>query len=129
MNSVREHNFNDVSWHPRGEAALIAGDFGTAMRYEKIDHSITIVNGTGSILGRDMSVVEWRSAGDYAYFAAKDGEVWRFSEGTGFMSLGNNANSEITGISCHMNYDLCVVSTLSSGLGVIGATHNLTWIS
>ena len=129
LNSAREHDFNDVSWHPRSEAALIAGDFGTAMRYEKIDHSVTIVNGTGAILGRDLSVVEWRSAGDYAYFAAKDGEVWRFSEGTGFMSLGNNANSEITGISCHMNYDICVVSTLSSGLGVIGATHNLTWIS
>ena len=28
-----------------------------------------------------------------------------------------------------MNYDLCVVSTISSGLGVIGPTHNITWIS
>jgi hypothetical protein len=28
-----------------------------------------------------------------------------------------------------MNYDLCVVSTISSGLGVIGQAHNLSWIS
>ena len=129
LNSARDNDFNDVSWHPRSEAALIAGDFGTAMRYEKIDHSVTIVNGTGAILGRDMSSVEWRSAGDYAYFGGKDGSLWRFSEGTGFVNLGNDADSEITGISCHMNYDLCVVSTISSGLGVIGQAHNISWIS
>tara|TARA_B100000927_G_scaffold114602_1_gene92739 strand:- start:1116 stop:2312 length:1197 start_codon:yes stop_codon:yes gene_type:complete len=129
LNSARNDDFNDVAWHPRGEAALIAGDFGTAMRYEKIDHSITIVNGTGAILGRDMSAVEWRTSGDYAYFGGKDGSVWRFSEGTGFLNLGNDANSAITGISCHGNYDLCVVSSISNGLGVIGPTHNVTWIS
>ena len=129
LNSARDYDFNDISWHPRSEAALIAGDFGTAMRYEKVDHSVTIVNGTGAILGRDMSSVEWRSAGDYAYFGSKDGSIWRFSEGTGFMNLGNEADSEITGISCHMNYDLCVVSTISSGLGVIGQAHNISWIS
>ncbi len=129
LNSARDRDFNDVSWHPRSEAALIAGDFGTAMRYEKADHSITIVNGTGAILGRDMSSVEWRSSGDYAYFGGKDGSIWRFSEGTGFMNLGNDADSEISGISCHMNYDLCVVSTISSGLGVIGQAHNISWIS
>ena len=70
LNSARDNNLNDVAWHPRGEAALIAGDFGTALRYEKIDHSVTIVNGTGAILGRDMSAVAWRSAGDYATLAA-----------------------------------------------------------
>jgi len=129
LNSARDYDFNDVSWHPRSEAALIAGDFGTAMRYERVDHSVTTVNGTGAILGRDMSSVEWRSAGDYAYFGGKDGSIWRFSEGTGFMNLGNDADSEITGISCHVNYDLCVVSTISSGLGVIGQSHNISWIS
>ena len=35
LNSARDHDFNDVSWHLGVEAALIAGDFGTAMRYEK----------------------------------------------------------------------------------------------
>ena len=54
LNSAREHDFNDVSWHPRSEAALIAGDFGTAMRYEKIDHSVTM-SMVRSNFGRDMS--------------------------------------------------------------------------
>ena len=128
LNSGRQNNFNDVAWHPRGEAALIAGDLGTAMRYEKIDHGITVVNGTGAILGRNMTSVDWRSAGDYSYFGAEDGSLWRFSEGTGFM-LVDSVNSEITGISCHKNYDICVVSTLSDGLGVIGQTHNISWLS
>ena len=128
LNSGRQSNFNDIAWHPRGEAALIAGDLGTAMRYEKIDHGITVVNGTGAILGRNMTSVDWRSAGDYSYFGAEDGSLWRFSEGTGFM-LVDSVNSEITGISCHKSYDICVVSTLSDGLGVIGQTHNITWLS
>ena len=129
LNSGRINDLNDVSWHPRGEAALIAGDLGTALRYEKIDHGITLVNGTGSVVGRNLTVVEWRSAGDYAYFGSEDGEIWRFSEGTGFTSIGNDANSMITDISCQRNYDICVVSTLSDGIGVIGQNHNLTWIS
>lgn len=128
LNSGRQNNFNDIAWHPRGEAALIAGDLGTAMRYEKIDHGITVVNGTGAILGRNMTSVDWRSAGDYSYFGAQDGSLWRFSEGTGFM-LVDSVNSEITGISCHKSYDICVVSTLADGLGVIGQTHNISWLS
>ena len=27
LNSARSEDFSDVAWHPRGEAALIAGDF------------------------------------------------------------------------------------------------------
>lgn len=128
LNSGRQNHFNDVAWHPRGEAALIAGDLGTAMRYEKVDHGITVVNGTGAVLGRNLTSVDWRSAGDYSYFGAEDGSLWRFSEGTGFLLI-DTVNSEITGISCHKNYDMCVVSTLADGLGVIGQTHNITWLS
>jgi len=129
LNSGRTNDLNKVAWHPRGEAALIAGDFGTALRYEVIDHGITVVNGTGTVLGRNLTSVEWRSAGDYAYFGSEDGALWRFSEGTGFVPLNNDVDSIITGISCHKNYDLCVVSSLADGLGVIGRTHNLSWIS
>ncbi len=128
LNSGRQNHFNDVAWHPRGEAALIAGDLGTAMRYEKVDHGITVVNGTGAVLGRNLTSVDWRSAGDYSYFGAEDGSLWRFSEGTGFLLL-DTVNSEITGIACHKNYDMCVVSTLADGLGVIGQTHNISWLS
>ena len=127
--SGRDVDLNDISWHPRGQAALIAGDLGIALRYETSDNSVTLVNGTGSIIGHNLTTVEWRQAGDYAYFGAEDGGVWKFAEGIGFVALDDSRNSTITGISCHRNIDSCVMSTLQDGLAVIGPTHNLTWLS
>ena len=129
LNTGRTVSLNDVAWHPRGQAALIAGDKGVALRYETSNHGVTLVNGTGSIIGRDLSTVEWRQAGDYAYFGAEDGGVWRFAEGIGFIALDGSKNSSITGISCHRNFDVCVMSTLDDGLAVIGSTHNISWLS
>ena len=129
LNTARTVSLNDVSWHPRGQAALIAGDMGVALRYETSNHAVTLVNGTGEIIGRDLSTVEWRSAGDYAYFGAEDGGVWKFAEGIGFVALDDSRNSSITGISCHRNLDVCVMSTLDDGIAVIGSTHNITWLS
>lgn len=129
LNTGRTVSLNDVSWHPRGQAALIAGDMGVALRYETSNHAVTLVNGTGEIIGRDLSAVEWRSAGDYAYFGAEDGGLWKFAEGIGFVALDDPRSSSITGISCHRNIDICVVSTLDDGIAVIGPTHNVTWIS
>ena len=60
LNTGRTVSLNDVSWHPRGQAALIAGDMGVALRYETSNHGITLVNGTGEIIGRELSTVEWR---------------------------------------------------------------------
>jgi hypothetical protein len=127
--SGRDVDLNDISWHPRGQAALIAGDLGIALRYETSDNSVTLVNGTGSIIGHNLTTVEWRHAGDYAYFGAQGGGVWKFAEGIGFVALDDSRNSTITGISCHRNIDSCVMSTLEDGLAVIGPTHNLTWLS
>ena len=33
IDSSRSARFNDVSWHPNGQTALIAGDLGAALRY------------------------------------------------------------------------------------------------
>ena len=129
LNTARTVSLNDVSWHPRGQAALIAGDTGVALRYETSNHGVTLVNGTGEIIGRDLSTVEWRQAGDYAYFGAEDGGVWKFAEGIGFVALDNSKNSSITGISCHRNIDACVMTTLDNGIAVIGPTHNISWLS
>jgi hypothetical protein len=129
LNTARTVSLNDVAWHPRGQAALIAGDMGVALRYETSNHAVTLVNGTGEIIGRDLSTVEWRSAGDYAYFGAEDGGVWKFAEGIGFVALDDSRNSSITGIACHRNLDVCVMSTLDDGIAVIGSTHNITWLS
>jgi hypothetical protein len=39
-----------------------------------------------------MTAVEWRPAGDYAYFGGSDGSIWKFSEGSG-MALSNQGHS------------------------------------
>ena len=57
-------DLNDVSWHPRGQSADCR--FWVALRYKVKDYGVTVVNGTGAILGFDLSSVQWRSAGDFA---------------------------------------------------------------
>ena len=71
LSTNRNSNLNDVSWHPRGETAFITGDLGVALRYTTDNHAISTLNGSGALLGVDMTSVEWRPAGDYTYF-------WRF---------------------------------------------------
>ncbi|DAC32175.1 MAG TPA: WD40 repeat domain-containing protein [Candidatus Poseidoniales archaeon] len=129
LNSGRNQAFQDLAWHPRGNTALMAGDFGMAMRYDSEDYSIGPVNGTGAIFGLDLTSVEWRPAGDYAYFGAVDGSIWQFSEGTGFIQLEGTRTSEITDIACHRQENICIVATLSNGLAVISQTHEVTYLS
>ena len=104
LNSGRSQAFQDLAWHPRGNTALMAGDFGMAMRYDSSDYSIGPVNGTGAVFGLDLTTVEWRPAGDYAYFGAIDGSIWQFSEGSGFEQLSDTGSSEITDITCPVSY-------------------------
>ena len=72
LNSGRSDTFQDVAWHPGAKTALMTGDFGMAMRYVASDYSIGPVNGSGAIFGLNMTAVEWRPSGDYAYFGAVD---------------------------------------------------------
>lgn len=129
LNSGRSQAFKDLAWHPRGNTALMAGDFGMAMRYDSSDYSIGPVNGTGAVFGLDLTTVEWRPAGDYAYFGAIDGSIWQFSEGSGFEQLSDTGSSEITDITCHRQENICIVATLSDGLGVIDQTHQITYLT
>ncbi len=129
LNSGRSQSFNDVAWHPRGNTALMAGDVGMAMRYSAEDYSIGPVNGSGAVFGLDLTTVEWRPAGDYAYFGAVDGSIWQFSEGTGLVALEGSGNSEVTDISCHRQENICIATTLSNGMAVIDQTHAITFLS
>jgi len=129
LNSGRSQPFQDVAWHPGGKTALMAGDFGMAMRYVAADYSIGPVNGSGAVFGLDLTAVEWRPSGDYAYFGAVDGSVWKFSEGTGLIELEGTYNSEVTDITCHRQEQICIVATLSHGLAVIGQTHEVTFLA
>ena len=129
LSTGRNAALHDVSWHPRGETALITGDMGVALRYTTENHAITTVNGSGSIMGLNMTAVEWRPAGDYAYFGASDGSLWKFSEGSGMIAIAETRSSSISDIACHRNQNICVVATLTDGLAVLSANHQLTFLS
>jgi hypothetical protein len=129
LNTARNAALQDVSWHPRGETALITGDMGVALRYSTENHAITTVNGSGGIAGLNMTAVEWRPAGDYAYFGASDGTLWKYSGGTGMEAITDTRNSAISDISCHRNENICVVATLNDGLAVLSTNHQLTFLS
>ena len=129
LNSGRSQAFQDVAWHPRGNTALMAGDYGMAMRYDSSDYSIGPVAGSGTVFGLNLTAVEWRPAGDYAYFGAVDGSLWQFSEGTGLVQLNGTLNSAITDLVCHRQENICIVATLADGLAVIDQTHEVTYLA
>ena len=130
LNAGASRDFQDVEWHPRGSTALITGDNGMALRYDTYDHSISNVNGSNVVTGLDMTSVAWRTSGDYAYFGAVDGSIWKFSEGSGFEKLDNNEKtSPVSDISCHRTNNVCIVVTLNDGIAVIGKDHKVTWMS
>lgn len=129
LNAGTSKEFQDVAWHPRGNTALITGENGMALRYDTYDHSISNVNGSGAVNGLDLTSVAWRTSGDYAYFGAVDGSIWKFSEGSGFEKLDSYEKpSPVSDIACHRTNNVCVVVTLNDGIAVIGKDHHVTWM-
>ena len=128
IDSSRSARFNDVSWHPNGQTALIAGDLGAALRYTLSDNSIQAVNGAGIVGSIELTAVSWRAGGDLAFFGAKNGNIYSFNEGEGMSQLEGTMDSEITDIACHIEHNLCVASTLNVGIAVIDRTREVTWL-
>ena len=128
LNSGRNAGFNDVAWHPQGQTALLVGDQGMVLRYAVSDHSLTNVNGSMALIGENVSSIDWRSGGDFAYVASDSGRIWRFQEGTGFIEIENSQSSSITDVECHPSNNICLVSSLDDGIGIIDRDHTLTWL-
>ena len=128
IDSSRSARFNDVSWHPNGETALIAGDLGAALRYSLSDNSIQAVNGAGMVGSIELTSTSWRAGGDLAFFGAKNGNIYSFNEGEGMTQLEDTFSSEITDIACHIEQNICIVSTLDDGIAVIDRTREVTWL-
>ena len=128
IDSKRSARFNDVSWHPNGETALIAGDLGAALRYSLADNSVEAVNGAGILGSTELSATSWRAGGDLAFFGAKNGNIYSFNEGEGLVQLENTKSTEITDIACHLEQNICVVSSLNDGLAVLDRTREITWL-
>lgn len=128
LNSGRNADFNDVAWHPQGQTALLVGDQGMVLRYAVSDHSLTNVNGSVALIGENVSSIDWRSGGDFAYVASDNGRIWRFQEGSGFTEIENSQSSSITDVECHPSNNICLVSSLDDGIGIIDRDHTLTWL-
>ena len=129
LNSNRESALRSVDWHPRGNTALIAGDNGAAMRYDSSDNSLSMLNGSFLLIGIDLKAVTWRPGGDFAYFGASDGSIWKFAEYYGFEMLNNTKQSQISDLACHRTYNICFATTLSDGIAVISQDHEVTWLA
>ena len=131
---ANESTMRTVSWHPRGNTALIGGDGGTLLRYEQESHGITTVDVAGQLGGQDVHAVSWNTAGSHAYIGDEDGWLWAYREGEGgipvFDLLVNESSSMITGIDCHPEINLCLVSTIDDGLALIDSrtNHTVYWI-
>ena len=93
IESSRSARFNDVSWHPNGQTALIAGDLGAALRYTLSDNSIQAVNGAGTVGSIELTASAWRAGGDLAFFGAKNGNIYSFNEGEGMSLLEGTMDS------------------------------------
>jgi len=107
---------------------LIAGDLGAALRYSLSDNRIEAVNGAGIVGSIELSSTSWRAGGDLAFFGAKNGNIYSFNEGEGMIQLVNTKSSQITDIACHLEQNICVVSSLNDGLAVIDRTREITWL-
>jgi hypothetical protein len=129
IDSGRSASFNDVAWHPNGETALIAGELGATLRYVHSNQTIESLNGATIVNGIELTNVEWRAGGDLAYFGAKNGNIYSFNEGEGLSEIEGSMNSTVTDIACHLEQNICVLTTLEDGIGVIDRTRELTWIS
>jgi len=123
-----------VSWHPRGNTALIAGDEGVFMRYAQEDHSLTTADNAGILTGIDIHAVSWNTAGSHAYLGGEGGWIWAYHEGEGgnaiFEPISDTKNSIISGIDCHPEISLCVVTTIDDGIAILDSrtNHSLYWI-
>ncbi|MDP6900060.1 MAG: hypothetical protein QGF94_04410 [Candidatus Thalassarchaeaceae archaeon] len=126
--------FRSISWHPRGNTALLGGDGGTLLRYAEEDHSLTTVDTAGQLSGIDIHAVTWNTAGSYAYVGGQDGWIWAYHEGESgnavFELLVTESGSQITDIDCHPEINLCLISTLDDGLAIVDSRteHTLYWI-
>ncbi|MBT6644838.1 MAG: WD40 repeat domain-containing protein [Euryarchaeota archaeon] len=122
------NTLRDITWHPAGNTALIAGDSGTVLRYSHEDYALTTVSGTGALESSDISAIDWRLNGDYAYLGSASGVIYRYSSSEGFTLLDMSANSAVSAIECHEQLQLCLATTLSDGIAIIDRDHDVSWL-
>ncbi len=124
------HSLNAAAWHPRGNTAYLLGDSGTMLRYIGESHAIETVQVAAEMADENLVAMDWVQSGTHAYVAAQSGNIWKYSNGSGFEALNGSKDSAITDVSCHKsNNGICFAVTLSDGIFVIDRDGVLSWIS
>ena len=124
------HSLNAAAWHPRGNTAYLLGDSGTMLRYIGESHAIETVQVSAEMVDENLVAMDWVQSGTHAYVAAQSGNIWKYSNGSGFEALNDSKDSAITDISCHKsNNGICFAVTLGDGVFVIDRDGVLSWIS
>ena len=122
-------NLHAGDFHPGGQTALIVGDSGEVLRYALSDHSVTDAGGDLEFGNVDLHSVAWNPGGSWAYVGGSDGWLWRMraaAEGDAEVHLiEGRGSSDITAIDCHTSKILCVVTSVTDGIGVIDRDHTL----
>ena len=124
------HSLNAAAWHPRGNTAYLLGDSGTMLRYIGESHAIETVQVAAEMADENLVAMDWVQSGTHAYVAAQSGNIWKYSNGSGFEALNGSKDSAITDVSCHKsNNGICFAVTLGDGVFVIDRDGVLSWIS
>jgi len=122
----------DADWHPGGGTAFLVGDEGMILRYAADDFSLTQAGEKMNFGQTDLNSVAWNTAGSWAYVGGDDGWLWRIrAEGDGGLDthlIEGRGEGDISDIDCHDDVMLCVVSSVTDGIGIIDRNHVLTWI-
>ena len=115
----------DVSWHPAGNSVLIVGENGTLLRYSEgeLKKPLETVN----LYGESIKSIDWVPSGQMAYLGGENGTLYSYKNNT-FTNLEIGWDSEISGISCHVQIDFCVIISRSNGIGLVdkeGIFHDI----
>ena len=132
LSATDNQTMRGADWHPGGGTAFLVGDEGMILRYASDDYSLTQAGEQLNFGQTQLNTVSWNTAGSWAYVGGDDGWLWRIrAQGDGGLEthlIEGRGEGDITGIDCHNELMLCVISSSIDGIGIIDRDHVLTWI-
>ncbi len=143
INSTVPENFDEILWngsddlldadfHPSDESALIVGKNGVVLRFSKSGNNVTDAGGRIFFGQTELNAISWNGDGSWSYIGGQDGWIWRArgteNGGLDVIPIEDRMISDITGIDCIRERNMCVISTKSDGIGIIDDNHKITWI-
>ena len=143
INSTVPENFEEIFWngsddlldadfHPSDESALIVGKNGVVLRFSSSGNNVTDAGGRIFFGQTELNAISWNGDGSWSYIGGQDGWIWRArgteNGGLDVIPVEDRMISDVTGIDCIRERNMCVISTKSDGIGIIDDNHKITWI-